>query len=337
MTPELSQDQMYETLKAFHDGELYDLPIYLWGEAGAGKSEVVFKFVKEVSKAEKVPFFFQSCTPNTSEGRLIGYYSPSGEYVIPGPLKMAQEGGILVLEEFDSLDPGVALSLNSLLAQRIYSIGNQTFKAHDKFMCIALGNTDLETVDYGYKRQEQDLSVVSRFIRFKMGAAQDAIKNKVPVYSMVRKLEKSRNTSFSMRKLSYLQRLVDSKVTSSVSKAVEIAFETKLTEPEIRFFSSPRPENSFKEFDVEKDISSLSGVDGWDNKSQEQLSYALSSKEKVLAKFQNELTEADEKYSNVLKSCKFWIDLFSPINFRTLTYKTFREKLYSAVAERGIK
>ncbi len=336
-TKELTQDEMKTTLEAFYSNELYDLPLYIWGEAGAGKSQVVFDFVKKVYKEEKTPFFFQSCTPNTSEGRLIGYYTPSGEYVIPGPLKMAQDGGILVLEEFDALDPGVALVLNSLLAQRIFSIGDQTFPVHKNFMCIALGNTDLETVDYGYKRQEQDLSVISRFVRFKMGSDQESIKNTLPIYKQVRKLEAHRKTFISMRKLSYLQKIIDAGVTSSLPKAVEIAFETTLTETEAKFFLQPRPESSFKEFDDEKPIRELHSVEGWDHKSSAQLNYATSSKDAILAKFQSELTSTDEAYAEKLKSVKFWIDLKLPSTFNNLTYKTFREKLYAAISERGIK
>lgn len=135
--------------------------IMLVGGAGGGKTHLV----GSVAKALKLPFYPMSVGLQTTKSDLLGFINANGIYM-PSPIRLAYEnGGVLLLDEFDAAHAGVITILNSLLANGHCSFPDKIVEKHKDFVCLCACNTYGKggTIDY-VGRNRLDAATLDRFI-----------------------------------------------------------------------------------------------------------------------------------------------------------------------------
>lgn len=135
---------------------------YLWGEKGCGKSSIAINAAKSLG----IDPVIIACDRDVTRGYFLGYMSAEGKY-IPGMVYNAfKNGGVVILEEFDSLSPGVRLCLNNLIANSHFTFPNvETCEKHPNFRVIATGNTlSIGATQQYVARQAQDSASIDRFV-----------------------------------------------------------------------------------------------------------------------------------------------------------------------------
>lgn len=143
--------------------------ILLVGPAGCGKTQLA----QDIAKAVGREFACVSCTAGMSESALTGRNIPNlqtGKTEFQGTdfVRLYENGGVFLLDEFDAGDPNVMLVINSALANGHMSVpnraDNQTAKRHPDFVLIAAANTWGNGASRMYVgRNQLDASTMSRF------------------------------------------------------------------------------------------------------------------------------------------------------------------------------
>ncbi len=139
-----------------------NVPVWLWGKAGGGKTHLG----RQLAKALDLPATIVSIDPTMTVGKLLGYRNlATGEYVEGFLIKPYRDGGLLMLDEIDTGDPGILACLNALLANGHYMFPNgETIERHPKFRVIAGANTRGTGATAGYTaRQKLDAATLNRF------------------------------------------------------------------------------------------------------------------------------------------------------------------------------
>lgn len=135
--------------------------IMLVGGAGGGKTHLV----GSIAEALKLPFYPMSVGLQTTKSDLLGFINATGIYM-PSPIRLAYEnGGVLLLDEFDAAHAGVITILNSLLANGHCSFPDKIVEKHKDFVCLCACNTYGKggTMDY-VGRNRLDAATLDRFI-----------------------------------------------------------------------------------------------------------------------------------------------------------------------------
>ena len=135
--------------------------IMMVGGAGGGKTHLA----KSVADALKLNFYPMSVGLQTTKSDLLGFINANGIYM-PSPIRLAYEnGGVLLLDEFDAAHAGVITILNSLLANGHCSFPDGTILKHKDFICLCACNTYGKggTIDY-VGRNRLDAATLDRFI-----------------------------------------------------------------------------------------------------------------------------------------------------------------------------
>ena len=135
--------------------------IMLVGGAGGGKTHIC----KQVADALKLEFYPFSVGLQTTKSDLMGFINATGNY-ISSPIRKAYEnGGVLLLDEFDAAHAGVVTILNSLLANGEASFPDKTVNKNEKFICICACNTYGKGANIDYiGRNRLDGATLDRFI-----------------------------------------------------------------------------------------------------------------------------------------------------------------------------
>ena len=133
------------------------------GPTGSGKSTLA----KQAADAMKLPYAAYSCNEEASKTELIGFNDLSG-YNQPNFLTFYENGGVLLIDEYDAMSPGMALVLNAAF-DRSGQLSVPTRKSnpiaikHPDFYCILAGNTwGHASVEYS-GRDLQDRAFLDRF------------------------------------------------------------------------------------------------------------------------------------------------------------------------------
>lgn len=139
-----------------------NVPVWLWGKAGGGKTHLG----RQLAKALDLPATIVSIDPTMTVGKLLGYRNlATGEFIEGFLIKPYRDGGLLMLDEIDTGDPGILACLNALLANGHYLFPNgETVERHPKFRVIAGANTRGAGATAGYTaRQKLDAATLNRF------------------------------------------------------------------------------------------------------------------------------------------------------------------------------
>lgn len=140
------------------------LNIWMAGPAGAGKSYLA----SEVARALDRPFFRISCGPQTAASQIFGHTTAQGGYA-PGIAYQAithEKGAVLLFDEFDRLNPAVAVMVNGLLDGGVVTFPNgETLGSNEKTVFLVAANTfGKPTAEFG-TAQKQDIATMSRFVK----------------------------------------------------------------------------------------------------------------------------------------------------------------------------
>lgn len=139
--------------------------LMLVGPAGTGKTYMVKEFAKSLS----LPFYKYSCSRDSSVHDLLGYKQPtSEEYLNTVFLNCYENGGIFLVDEFDSMSADMALFFNGVSdSSDSISIphrdNNPIAYKHKDFYIVMCGNTwGRGSQDYT-GRDFQDMALMDRF------------------------------------------------------------------------------------------------------------------------------------------------------------------------------
>jgi energy-coupling factor transporter ATP-binding protein EcfA2 len=133
------------------------------GPTGSGKSTLA----KQVADIMNLRYATFSCNEEASKTELIGFNDLAG-YNYPTFLDFYENGGVMLIDEYDAMSPGMAIVLNAAFDRSgMLSVptrkGNTTAKKHDDFYCILAGNTwGNASMDYS-GRDIQDTAFLDRF------------------------------------------------------------------------------------------------------------------------------------------------------------------------------
>ena len=134
--------------------------VLLTGPAGTGKSYMAH----DAAKALQVPCYDLSVTMQTQEWKVAGAHS--AVVFIRGTIREAYEnGGVLLIDEFDNGSPNFLAGLNLLLSSDTYTFADGvTVNRHPQFYVVGTANTIGEGGTAQYRaRQALDAATLDRF------------------------------------------------------------------------------------------------------------------------------------------------------------------------------
>ena len=152
----------FETvMKVLESAKRINKNVMLVGGAGSGKSSLC----KDVADALELDFYPMSVGIQTTKSDLLGFINAKGDYVT-SPIRQAFEnGGVLLLDEFDATHAGVVTILNSLLANDVCSFPDKIVHKNEKFICIVACNTYGRGGSIEYiGRNKLDSATLDRFV-----------------------------------------------------------------------------------------------------------------------------------------------------------------------------
>jgi len=139
-----------------------DVPLWLWGQPGGGKTHLG----RQLAKALGIPCFVMSIDPTTTANKLLGFQNLVSGAFVPGWLyEPYKNGGLVVVDEIDTGDPGILAGLNALTSNSHYLFPNgETVQKHANFRLLACANTKGTGAVAGFTaRQRLDAATLNRF------------------------------------------------------------------------------------------------------------------------------------------------------------------------------
>ena len=143
--------------------------ILLVGGAGSGKTFIAAK----LAEACNLDYASQSCSAGVSESAFTGRLLPLGlngtfEYVISDFVRIYENGGVFLFDEFDAADSNVLVFLNQALANDHFFVSQRVGKTkivkHKNFVAVAAANTFGSGGDIMYSaRNILDAATLDRF------------------------------------------------------------------------------------------------------------------------------------------------------------------------------
>lgn len=135
------------------------VPSYLVGPAGTGKTHAAHS----AAVALGLDFAAISVGPMTSKGDLFGMRDAHGTYHKSDLVKIAENGGVFLFDEFDAGNAGVLTSINMLLANGSFSTPAGMIEKHADFVPIFALNTYGTGASREYVgRQQLDAATLDR-------------------------------------------------------------------------------------------------------------------------------------------------------------------------------
>lgn len=134
--------------------------VFLTGPAGSGKTFGACQAARMMG----LPFDVVTM-PGQTSAKLLGYVKPDGTVVDTPFTRMFTTPGVLVLDEFDRTDPGVAAMLNSCLENGLLNHGGKLLRKDPQFCVVANGNTTLRGASREYTAAKPiDYATAARFV-----------------------------------------------------------------------------------------------------------------------------------------------------------------------------
>lgn len=187
---EVTHKRFHDILNILQSAKRKEKNIMLVGGAGGGKTHLC----KQVADALKLPFYPFSVGLQTTKSDLMGFINATGVYV-SSPIRRAfEDGGVLLLDEFDAAHAGVVTILNSLLANQEASFPDKTVQRNEKFICICACNTYGRGANIDYVgRNRLDGATLDRFIVLDVDYDKDLEKTLTRNNTWVSLVDKMRN------------------------------------------------------------------------------------------------------------------------------------------------
>lgn len=148
MTPVVSNDYVYDIdeLKNVLMALELNIPCYVWGHKGSGKSELFEQVAARTGRS----FLRVQHTANTEESHIVGQWTVKGGETMfeLGPLPLAMKNGwMYAADEYDFAMPSVLSVYQAVLEGKSLMIkeadaANRIIKPHKNFRFVATGNTN---------------------------------------------------------------------------------------------------------------------------------------------------------------------------------------------------
>ena len=151
----------------------------LVGGAGTGKTTIAKQIAEYLGFDVDKEYYNISLSAGVSEAHLTGRMNMKGEFIDTEFLNIVENGGVILLDEFDNADPDVLVGLNSLLANDVMSTplrrGKEIARRAKNCYIIATANTwgNGSSGSSGYVRKQLDSATLDRFVCSKMYLGQD--------------------------------------------------------------------------------------------------------------------------------------------------------------------
>lgn len=158
---EVTHKSFDRILKVLQSTKRKEKHIMLVGGAGGGKTHLA----GQIAKALKIPFYPMSVGLQTTKSDLLGFINATGGYIDSPVRKAYENGGLLLLDEFDATHAGVVTILNSLLANGHATFPDKIVEKNKDFVCMCACNTYGRggNIDY-IGRNKLDGATLDRFI-----------------------------------------------------------------------------------------------------------------------------------------------------------------------------
>ncbi len=146
--------------------------IWAAGPAGTGKTYMF----SQIAEALGLKFFRISCGPQTPASVVFGHTTASGGYA-PGiayQALTAEGGSLLLFDEFDRMNPAVAVMVNGLLDGNAVTFPNgETLKpGPNNIYAVAANTFGKPSAEFG-TAQRQDPATMSRFVKIEVPVDED--------------------------------------------------------------------------------------------------------------------------------------------------------------------
>ena len=144
------------------------------GGAGSGKTTVAKQCAKKLGFDLDKEYFAISMSAGVSEAHLTGRMTLKGDFIDTKFLNIVEDGGLILLDEFDNADPDPMVALNSMLSGDEMSVplrrGLEQAIRNPKVYIVATANTwgNGSGGSAGYVRKQLDSATLDRFVVSKM-------------------------------------------------------------------------------------------------------------------------------------------------------------------------
>ena len=136
-----------------------DMPVYLYGPTGSGKSLLA----KQVAEGLGLDFYVMNSV--TDEYKLTGFIDANGHYQSTQFREAFEKGGLFLLDEIDASAPDVLITINMAISNGWFAFPDRRVDAHPDFRVIATGNTTGRGADSSYRgRTQLDAASLDRFV-----------------------------------------------------------------------------------------------------------------------------------------------------------------------------
>lgn len=135
------------------------LHVFLVGGASSGKTFAA----EQAAQALERKFFAQGAVTYAPE--LLGYVDAHSSYVRTQFREAFENGGLILLDEFDASSPEAALVVNAALANGFCAFPDKVIPRHEAFLCVVGANTDGSGATMSYSgRARLDGAFLDRFV-----------------------------------------------------------------------------------------------------------------------------------------------------------------------------
>lgn len=155
LVPEIDYNYVYDInlLRTVMLGIDCNIPTYLWGHAGVGKSTIIEQICARTGRR----YMRIQHTENTEEAHILGQIlaNEKGTYFEPGPLALAMRYGFLYLaDEYDFAHPSILGVYQPVLEGKSLVIKEapaewRVVRPHPNFRFVATGNTNGSGDEHG--------------------------------------------------------------------------------------------------------------------------------------------------------------------------------------------
>lgn len=144
--------QLHELLTCLQAG----LHVYVWGEAGSGKTHMA----QQAAKALEVGFYFTGKIDEVFD--LVGFRDATGNYAPTEFYTWCLNGGVLLFDEADGSSPQALTRFNAATSNGYMDFPTGRVELHEDCYVIMAGNTSGDGGNYRYLRNKLDAATMDR-------------------------------------------------------------------------------------------------------------------------------------------------------------------------------